>query len=833
MEVSQQDQHVTHAVIGSQESVQMGVSNSATLMHVLSTALYTHPQLASIREIICNGWDGHIVSGNTDTPLKVTITEKMISIRDFGPGIPHEKIGEIYGTYGNSTKRHDGQQTGGFGLGSKAPFAYIDNFEVINHHGGQKIIYRVSKSSMAAGGSPSIDTIVKVPSTETGIQVSMNLKQWQDGAKFVDLVREVCLLGEIKATINDGDLLPMLPLSESPTGYIINSADGTLLNRINVRYGNVVYPVPKLEAYADIWDSVNRVLCGLWSSANVIFMAKPDTITIAPSREALIFTEGTTETIKGLLARFNPQAAKPSPLTARQVSNTQINKIIPTERKIHPGDLATSLQLTAEKGTCADIDGGIYNFDARKAAVSFAISRRSLGIEADRLIYKRLKNAIYHGLVDKHPAKAFLSAALKHRAYLNGKLKTTSFALGSRSMSTAADGYLRKALHKYVTWPTMEAIKKHDFMDVGMFTYCQQDYHWCDGKVVNPWKFNVGAARTLFGFLRPKVLLARSKVAIKDFLSSRREKEVNGVMDGWTVYQLPKIDKHYDEIKQVFVDLGYEVHTYLPVVERAERAKKSDDPNWVPVAKKATPKRKGYLTLKSSRTYDDQFLLSVARDKCKSDEHVFEPMAYTILRSGSDYQRKRLHGISEADTCRLICDLFGDKIAVITTNQVEKLEKLGVPELSKFIFKHADETLAKAKDFPRYLAFGRHLVPGDSRPEGAEGILYGLTQHHALAESLPGKPFRFCISAETLVYVKLFSDRGFRAMGMPLSDALAKKVKKSKAVGEMVQQINNSEWANYVNLGAVGGALNRKEPESPELAVPYQIVNLLLTPVEQ
>lgn len=832
MEVSQQDQHITHAVIGSQESVQMGVSNSATLMHVLSTALYTHPQLASIREIICNGWDGHIISGNTETPLKVTITEKMISIRDFGPGIPHEKIGEIYGTYGNSTKRHDGQQTGGFGLGSKAPFAYIDNFEVINHHGGQKIIYRVSKSSMAAGGSPSIDTIVKVPSTETGIQVSMNLKNWQDEAKFIDLVKEVCLLGEIKATINNGDLLPMLPLSESPTGYIINSANGTLLSRINVRYGNVVYPVPKLEAYADIWDSVNRVLCGLWNSASVIFMAKPDTITIAPSREALIFTEGTTETIKGLLARFNPQAAKSSPVTARQVTNTQINKIIPTERKIHPGDLSTSLQLTAERGTCADIAGGIYNFDARKAAVSFAISRRSLAIEADRLIYKRLKNAIYHGLVDKHPAKAFLSAALKHQAYLRGKLKTTSFALTTRRMPVAADGYLRKALHKHVTWPAMEAIKKHDFMDVGMLTYCQQDYEYYDGKTVNPWKFNVGEARTLFGFLRPKILLARSKTAIRDFLVRQREKEIIGVMDGWMVYQLPKTEKHYDAIKQVFVDLGYEVHTYLPVVERAERAKKSDDPNWVPAAKKATPKRKGYLTLKSA--FDgSEFLLSHARESCKPDDHVFEPMAYTILNSSSPYTKRRLHGVSEADTCQLICDLFGDKIAVITTNQVEKLEKLGVPELSKFIFKHVDETLAKAKDFPRYLAFGRHLVHGDNRPEGAEGILYGLTQHHALAASLPGKPFRFCISAETMVYARLFSNRGFRSMGMPLSDALAKKVEKSKVVGEMVRQINNSEWATYVNLDAVGGALNRKEPESPELDVPYQIVNLLLTPVEQ
>lgn len=832
MEVSQQSDHITHAVIGSKESVQMGVSNSATLMHVLSTALYTHPQLASVREIICNGWDGHIISGNTATPLQVTIDDQFIKIRDFGPGIPHEKIGEIYGTYGNSTKRHDGQQTGGFGLGSKAPFAYTDNFEVINHHGGEKIIYRVSKSSMAAGGSPSIDTIVKVPSTETGIQVSMNIKSPRDMGMFRELVEEICLLGEIKATVNGGEILPMLPLSESPTGYIINSADGTLITRINVRYGNVVYPVPKLEAYADIWESVNKVLIGLWQSANVIFMAKPDTITIAPSREALIFTEGTTETIKRLLATFNPDSAKSSPNTARQVTNTQINKIIPTERYVHPGHLKQSLMLTAERGTSATVAGGIYNFDARKAAVSFAISRRSLGIEGDRLVFKRLKNAIFHGLVDKHPAKVFLRAAQKHQAYRSGKLAQMRLGANGRQIALTADSFLRKALHKHVTWPLMDAIKAHDFMDVGMITYCQQDYHWYDGKVCNPWRFTVGDAATLFGFLRPKILLARSQRAIKEFLSERCNKEPNQVMAGWMVYQLPKSEKHYAEIKKVFVDLGYEVHTYLPVVERAERAKKSDDPNYVPPVKKATPKRKGYLSLFCA--YDgSEFTLTRAREKCTPELHVFNPIAYVVLNSGSDYQRRRFKTIDEQSVCQDIWRVFGRQIAVVTSTQTEKLDKLGVPELSKFIYQHVDDTLAAKQDFRRWLAFGKYVQTIHSRAEGKEGILQGLTQHADLAAGLPGKPFRFCVSGETLAYADLYNNQGFRSVGMPKCKELAKKVKRSPAVTEMLQQLGNSPWLQYIDVDAVAGALHRKAPNDESLAIPYQIVTNLLTPMEQ
>lgn len=176
MQVSQMSDSVTHAVLGKQDSIEMGVSDSAALMHIFSTTLYTYPMLATVREIICNGWDGHITSGRTDTPLQITVSDEQIVIRDFGPGIPHAKIGPIYGVFGNSTKREDGAVTGGFGLGSKAPFSYTDNFEVVSNHEGLKSVYRVSKSSMERGGKPSIDTMVQVPTDETGIRVTIPFK---------------------------------------------------------------------------------------------------------------------------------------------------------------------------------------------------------------------------------------------------------------------------------------------------------------------------------------------------------------------------------------------------------------------------------------------------------------------------------------------------------------------------------------------------------------------------------------------------------------------------------------------------------------------------------
>ena len=828
MEVSKQSDSITHAAIGKQESVQMGVSNSATLMHVLSTALYTHPMLAAVREIICNGQDGHIIAGCPDQPLLILCTDEILKIRDFGPGIPHEKIGEIYGTYGNSTKTHDGDQTGGFGLGSKAPFAYTDNFEVQNHNGGVKAIYRVLKSSMAAGGSPSIETIMKLPTDQTGIQVSMNIKSPRDAEHLRRFIREVCLLGEIPATLN-GEALPVLPLKASPTGYIISNSVGTLLQRINVRYGSVVYPIPRLEAFGDIWDSVSRNVANLWNNANVIFQAQPNTITIAPSREALIFTEGTTETIKGLLASFRPDKAKANAVTSVHVTKHQINKIIPTERLIQPGDLSRDLVLAPIQGTINEFEGGIYNYDARKAAVNFMISRRSLHQRGEKLVHKRLRNAIFHRLVDKHPAEAFLRAGQRHSAFTSGKVRHSNEIRG-----LTADGILRKALHKHVTWPLMQALKAAgDIVDLSNMHYCFQQYANWDIKLYNPWRMVLGSPENLYGFLRPKILLARSKKAIKDFLNERRLKSPQGNMHGWMVYQLPTSEKHYDAIKKIFVDLGYEVHTYLPVVERVytERAKPSDDPNWVPAAKKATPKRKGYLTLASA--FDgDFFTLTNARTHCRPEQHVTDPIAYVVLSSGSEYSRRRWPTIQDSETCQLINKIFGSRIAVVTTTQVEKIEKTGVPEVSKFIFTYVDDTLAASADFRRFLAFGQHVQTDHGRPKGAEGILQGLTQHKELAANLPGKPFRFCVSPETLSLARTFSDRGFRAFGMPKCDALAQKVKKHKDVDLFKQQINNSPWAKYVDLDAVGGALHRLCPDDGRLAVPYAIVNHLMTPME-
>lgn len=818
MQVSQMSDAVTHAVLGKQSSVEMGVSDSAALMHIFSTTLYTYPKLATVREIICNGWDGHITSGRTDIPLQITVNDENIVIRDFGPGIPHDKIGPIYGVFGNSTKREDGAVTGGFGLGSKAPFSYTDNFEVVSNCEGVKSVYRISKSSMEKGGKPSIDLMVQIPTDETGIRVTIPLKHPFDRDTFMQHINEVLVLGEIRAVINNRETeVAVLPLSESPTGYVISSFKGTLNTRINLRYGNVVYPIPKMDHYGEMWDQVFANMNKLWNGASITFMAEPDTISIAPSREALIFTDATVESIKQLLTKFNPSHAKTSPIMTRQLNMSQANKIIRAEKPAHRPDLLNQdTRLPVLKGTSLEHESGPYAFQLRKAAVNHAISGRSLVVKGEDLVLKRAHHFVHtSAYVDKDVGKKFLKAARLYRAAQRGKYKYPG----------KLDTILSGPLMRYVTTPLLAAVRANPVMDLEMLTYVDQTYrHNSNLRFVSPLRKEVGGVEYLMAHLFKRVLLARSKTAIKQFFDKQRWSQNELMQEGWVVYQLPKNDKHYEAITKTFEDLGYEVHTYVP--KRAERIVDSSAPVKEVAPRKATPKRKGYLTLASS--FDgSEFLLTNARANCPADAHVVDPIAYVVLYPSSG-PAARISELS-VEAAQQVSKLWGKQIAVVTSSQIEKLKAKGIPEVSKYVHQYVDDKLSAAPDFPRYLAFANQIRQRKGRPDSTDGILRHMLRHEDLLQSLPFK-FRFGLSVETEMLVFFFEDDGYHGSCKHLvkSLALAEKVKNSKLPDQLTRVMRNSEWAHYIDLDAVGAALMYKAPGDEKLAVPYEIVRNLL-----
>ena len=798
MQVAMLSDAITHAVIGKQASIEMGVSDSAALMHIFSTTLYTYPRLATVREIICNGWDGHIITNRTDTPLQITLKDDLLSIRDFGPGIHHDKIGQIYGVFGNSTKRDDSTQTGGFGLGSKAPFSYVDNFEVISHHEGVKTVYRISKSSMEAGGKPSIDTIVSVPTTETGLQVKVNIQNQHMG-EFSRLVHEVLTLGEIKASVNGEEPVEGLPLEHSPTGYLINSFSGTLTTRINVRYGNVVYPLPKHDAYEDDWYRVNSSIGNLWGSANIIFMCPPDTVSIAPSREALILTEGTVATLKGLLESFDSTLDQTAKISSKQIHAARRNQALREEKLV----LASFTQdLSVKRYQKESHATGAISFTTRQAFLVHALHDME-DVDWGDVLMKRIKKAGKDGMID---AK-FANDICHTHALANHKISRREYPRND----------LTPVFHRHITKPLYDLL--------GSTPVMSKDRMYCVFKL-NRWtvpgltrlkdvKVALDNAENLVSFGLKRVVIGRSKLAMQSFANGQSRTA------GWIAYHVQNKEKTIAEVEAAFKAIGYEVHNVIPVKEEVEI-----DPNAPAVVRKASPKRKGYLSLVSSfNPTGNSFLLSTARANATAESEVHDPVAYVVLNSSTECPM-RFSQLSEK-SAQLVATHFGDKIAVVISTQVQKLIDKGVPEVSTFVANYVDDTLSARPDFPCYLAFGKLAKDRQYRAD-THKFLGSITRHEKLMNDLG---LRFYITPETDMLISFYEEsqhRHYQTLDLPKCKALFEKIKPHPDYDKLVHKVESSPWKHFLNMNHLVHILGDPQTSPEHYAIACELALKLL-----
>lgn len=160
------------------------IAASAKAFEVLSSNLYQNKILAVIREITCNAADAHAMVGKDLSSIEVnlpTFNLPSFSVRDYGPGLSHSDVMELYTTYFRSTKDNNASAIGGFGLGSKSPFAVADQFTVTSWHGHLKSVYVCYKQD----GLPRVNHITTKPSSEpSGLSVSVVVKA-QDRSEWI------------------------------------------------------------------------------------------------------------------------------------------------------------------------------------------------------------------------------------------------------------------------------------------------------------------------------------------------------------------------------------------------------------------------------------------------------------------------------------------------------------------------------------------------------------------------------------------------------------------------------------------------------------------------
>lgn len=414
MQVSHVKDHVTHAVIGGGQTIDFGISDSAEFFNILSSTLYKDQKLAVARETLCNAWDAHIEAKRTHIPVEITLTEDTLTIRDFGTGIHHDDMGPIYGTYGNSTKKNDGKQTGGFGLGCKAPFAYTDHFEVQSFHEGVRTIYNLSKSSATAMGKPGIVPIAAFDTTETGLQVSMHINNRHDRDRFELLIKRIAANGDMNMTLN-GELIEKLGFDTVETNYLITK-DNSLLDNVTtimVRYGNVIYPV---ELTAEIRRQHQTIQAHLESLSSyrsndkyrIIFQAPPNSISVQPSREGLSMQEHTVATLTRLFTGFLKTIETKFPHECDAFATESVNKAV-TEVMVGPllnGKEELPIKpADTEQTTITDLASMAKRYMIRNYPSSLAFRKRD--------IVHRVRSMADAGLIGRGISQTFVRSINK------------------------------------------------------------------------------------------------------------------------------------------------------------------------------------------------------------------------------------------------------------------------------------------------------------------------------------------------------------------------------------------------------------------------------------
>ena len=362
MEVTHLSHETTHAVIGGLAPEAFEVKANAEFFEMLSSTMYPNQKLAVVREVLCNSWDAHLMVGKADTAVEVTITDKEMSFRDFGPGISRDKIIQIYCTYGGSTKTHDGVQTGGFGLGSKSPFAYSKHFTVVSCHDGKRTIYAASRGSAETQGRPDFRPMVAdLPTTETGITVTIPLMSPVDKRKFERLVKDLAYLGGMNVKLNGDQLkrldwskveLPFAALPSRLIGEHHGEQDG-----LYVRYGAVVYPVNISDERISVAFSGAKMLHRAVNMGAIILVAPPNSLSVAPSRETLTYNERTQDCIINLIKQAERAFDDHRPLIAKCAVKIATNAVLGT---IAPFTAHFRLSL-AVRGLKESVYGVLYD----------------------------------------------------------------------------------------------------------------------------------------------------------------------------------------------------------------------------------------------------------------------------------------------------------------------------------------------------------------------------------------------------------------------------------------------------------------------------------------
>ncbi len=652
MKVSHAHDHVTHAVIGGQGPMEFGISNSPEFFHILSSTLYSDQILAVVREVLCNAWDAHIEAGKEDLPIEITLGNGQLIVQDFGNGIPHDQIQPIYGVYGNSTKTNDGKQTGGFGLGCKAPFAYTEHFTVASAHKGSRTVYNMSKSQAQVMGKPAIVPVVTTPTDQSGLTVTVPVRP-QDIYKFQERIEKVVGRGSIKAKLN-GKELETLPFSEAKEGYlIVRDAFDLECHKLYVRYGNVVYPVPRHADLDKNWNAYEKLWKMLHYPGALVLQAPPHSISVTPSRESLSMQEHTIQSLNRMLAEFLRRY--------RTEYNGHYDDVYEKAlRDAVQSPHAHRLLVTHQYLMFSDEEKETPHIKTIRELAEFAV--RNLTIPSDKVLSSIHQRVRYMAEEQKLPRGL-----------------AQSFNRNKVSITDRTDWYHRRLFKSLLKKLENSTLNQDNFFLRDRRTYTDVvSQQLLPLNQVKPFKFLEGVP-----LLRNAVVLTTRISDLKDrlakhpyFADSRAD---HNDRYGLYVYRAGRKKGEIEEAREFFQKIGMTLLDLTVLLPGEEELPK-------PAKKKqaSKPRPKG-IPLLSSIQKEDSRRLHIPRYKAEDVERIEDPEFFIRVNYREGHDPSSFQSFP-SDLSETIVQLFGSRGGIVTTEvQERRYSEKGAKPLAGFL----------------------------------------------------------------------------------------------------------------------------------------------------
>lgn len=308
---------------------QYSIKNSEKMFRILSSQLYSNPIRAIVRELSTNACDAHILSKRIDEQFDVTLPSSFASqfiVRDYGPGLTHDQVSNIFTTYGESTKEHTNDFNGALGLGSKSPFGYTSTYSVRSYINGKVTTYTM----YMVDGLPQFSQGETVATTApNGLEIIVPVKM-DDVQRFRNEAAAVLPYFERPPRVNGttiadelGVELQLTPVATTETLALYAFASGAPKSRAYTsdtlfRMSNVMYPFNISSWYEAVQNDrtvdeamaarLNKIVQQALhhirskSSNNTLLIDVPNgALTFLPNREELSYDTSTCRNITKML----------------------------------------------------------------------------------------------------------------------------------------------------------------------------------------------------------------------------------------------------------------------------------------------------------------------------------------------------------------------------------------------------------------------------------------------------------------------------------------------------------------------------------------------------